>query len=185
MKFLIVVTAIGILAAGCSAAPEAKRLAAPTAEAAPVAQMPPKPSNAVSVSVTGEDINQAHNDAYKAFIAAMENRLKKENLRCSGFAVSVSEQQGPNGRKYSVGYSVQTEPAGARPAYRVVDVRSTVWRESGKAMAESKKRHAKIFAAWEPKMRKAYHVVGKETASSGNDSLYHTGTIIYATGPKK
>lgn len=188
MKMPIVAAFVAILAAGCSATTGAKPEAQPTVRPATEHVSSPfvsKNAATVNAVVTGTDLNQVHNEAYKAFVAALESRMKQENVRFSNFAVVVQESSSSGARTYSVGYSVKAEPAGAKPPHRVADVRSTVWRETGKASAEAKKRNAKIVAEWEPKMRKAYHVVGKETATYGNESLFHAGTIVYATGSKK
>lgn len=138
------------------------------------------PESEVLVTVKGKDLAVVHDEAYKAFVGDLERIAKSREVRFSKFAVSVMETSGAD-RLYRIDYRIHVSAAGKAKPHRIVDMRGTVWKEAGKAKTKAQARAAETVAAWEPKMRKTYDIVGKESSSSGNADLYHVATMLYGT----
>lgn len=137
------------------------------------------PESAVLVTAKGKNLAAVHDEAYKAFVGDLERIAKSRDVRFSKFGISIMETSDPNDRLYRIDYSIKVSPAGKARAHKVVDMRGTVWKEAGKAKSKARARAAETVAAWEPKMRKAYEVLDKESASSGDSDLYHVATMLY------
>lgn len=137
------------------------------------------PESEVLVTVKGKDLGAVHNEAYKAFVKELERIAKARDVRFSKFGASIMETSDPSDRLYRIDYRVKVSAAGKARAHKVVDMRGTVWKEAGKAKTKAQARAAETVAAWEPKMRKNYEILGKESASSGDADLYHVATMLY------
>lgn len=182
--FAALVSAAFLCAACASGGGTASTKAASAPLPEPVSIEISHPESEVLVRVKGKDLARVHDEAYKAFVGDLERIAKSRDVRFSKFAVSIMETSDPGNSFYRIDYRIRVSAAGKAKPHKVVDMRGTVWKETGKAKAKAQARATETVTAWEPKMRKEYVVVGKEVSSSGNANLYHVATMLYGTGKR-
>lgn len=178
---LAALAATVLLCAACASGGAAGTKAPVNALPEPVSVEISHPESEVLVIVKGKELATVHDEAYKAFVGDLERIAKSRDVRFSKFAVSIMETSDPGNRLYRIDYRIRVSNAGKAKPHKVVDMRGTVWKETGKAKTKAQTRAAETVAAWEPKMRKTYDIAGKEVASSGNADLYHVATMLYGT----
>lgn len=173
--------AVVLLSTACASGGSANTKAATVPQPTPVSIEISHPESEVAVTAKGVNLTAVHDEAYKAFVGDVERIAKSRDVRFSKFGVTIMETSEPGKRIYRIDYRIHVSNAGKAKPHKIVDMRGTVWKEAGKAKTKAKARAGETVAAWEPKMRKEYVIVGKESASSGNADLYHVATMLYGT----
>ncbi|MBU0981490.1 hypothetical protein KKC94_02240 [Patescibacteria group bacterium] len=123
-----------------------------------------------TLTLRGQNLSELHKDAYKAFIAHIEEEIRnpKNSFTLSEFSVNARKENDT----YVFEYSVNLNPtAPGQTPHRVIDTRGTVWTGPDR-IEKAKAENAKKVPSWQERMKTNYQDVHFEITSNDSGSIF-------------